>query len=74
MFRCFDLTAHPGATFASMICEDRSHHIFSRLGELSVMHPPKVNGDHAWLAISLPSAACAAASRAIGARNGEQDT
>lgn len=29
---------------------------------------------HAWLAISLPSAACAAASRAIGARNGEQDT
>ena len=29
---------------------------------------------HAWLATSLPSAACAAASRAIGVRNGEQDT
>ena len=29
---------------------------------------------YAWLAASLPSAACAAASRAIGARNGEQDT
>ena len=28
----------------------------------------------AWLATSLPSAACAAASRAIGTRNGEQDT
>ena len=29
---------------------------------------------HAVLAISLPSAACAAASRAIGTRNGEHDT
>ena len=31
-------------------------------------------GGYAWLAASLPSAACAAASRAIGARNGEHDT
>jgi hypothetical protein len=29
---------------------------------------------YAWLAASLPNAACAAAKRAIGTRNGEQDT
>ena len=29
---------------------------------------------HAWLAAVLPSAACAAASRAIGTRNGEHET
>jgi|GEM_PF-3205987 len=29
---------------------------------------------YAWLAAVLPSAACAAASRAIGTRNGEHDT
>ncbi len=29
---------------------------------------------YAWLAALLPSAACAAASRAIGTRNGEHDT
>ena len=29
---------------------------------------------HAWLATALPSAACAAARRAIGTRYGEQDT
>ncbi len=31
-------------------------------------------GRYAWLEISLPSAACAAARRAIGTRYGEQDT
>ena len=31
-------------------------------------------GHHAWPAAALPSAACAAASRAIGTRNGEQET
>ena len=29
---------------------------------------------YAWLAAALPKAACAAARRAIGTRNGEQDT
>jgi hypothetical protein len=29
---------------------------------------------YAWLAASLPSAACAAAKRAMGTRNGEHDT
>jgi len=29
---------------------------------------------HAWLATALPSAACAAANRAIGTRYGEQET
>ena len=32
------------------------------------------NDDQAWLAGSLPSAACAAANRAIGTRNGEHET
>jgi hypothetical protein len=38
-------------------------------------HPDQMGRDiQAWLAAPLPSAACAAASRAIGTRNGEHET
>ncbi|QAU48513.1 hypothetical protein EAS56_30815 [Bradyrhizobium guangzhouense] len=33
-----------------------------------------IASSYAWLAIALPSAACAAARRAIGTRYGEHDT
>jgi hypothetical protein len=36
--------------------------------------PGTRKNNYAWLAASLPSAACAAAKRAIGTRNGEHDT
>jgi hypothetical protein len=36
--------------------------------------PPPATSPHACDAAFLPSAACAAARRAIGIRNGEQDT
>jgi hypothetical protein len=46
----------------------------SMLRAFFVLFTKRAMRRYAWLAISLPSAACAAASRAIGTRYGEQET
>ncbi len=56
-----------------------AHRVLPRRRRRLILHPPPRSGGgykgaHPSDSIRLPSAACAAASRAIGTRNGEQDT
>jgi hypothetical protein len=53
---------------------ERGRHV-SHYADIALMISPRRDGPaHAWLATALPSAAWAAAKRAIGTRNGEQET
>ena len=60
------------------IVDRRPLHARQRQREAAEDHRAEVDvadaQHHAWLAAFLPSAACAAASRAIGTRKGEHDT
>ena len=54
-------------------CAQDEFKLFHKRSRCSGSRVP-LAASYAWLAASLPSAACAAASRAIGTRNGEHDT